>query len=68
MTAEEMRKRVLALIKGYLQLPAVQGSEPAVDTLNALAGDIMMIQTQNQGNVVDELARKLSKRLRETLK
>lgn len=43
MTTEQLRTRVLELIGQWLQNDKVQASEPAMRVLNALAGDIQVI-------------------------
>lgn len=43
MTAEEMRQRVLALIKEWLDTPKVQADANCVNLLDALAGDVEVI-------------------------
>jgi hypothetical protein len=48
MTAEQLRERVLELIKGWLQNPKVQGDETAALALNALAGDIQVIDLEEK--------------------
>jgi acyl carrier protein len=43
MTAEQLRERVLALIREWLNNPKVQADETAVLVLNDLTGDIQVI-------------------------
>ena len=45
MTANEMRTRVLELIKGWMQNDRVKADETAMLVLNDLAGDVEIIDT-----------------------
>jgi hypothetical protein len=48
MSAEQLRESVLALIREWLNNPKVQADETAVLALNALAGDIQVIDLEKQ--------------------
>jgi Fe-S cluster assembly ATPase SufC len=48
MSAAELRDRILDLIRNYLTQPKVQTDATAVLTLNALAGDIQVINLEDK--------------------